>query len=55
MTTFTTLARVAHLQHVHHRVIERLAPHIAPAELFTIARRVEMAAAGSLWTVVNPP
>ncbi|MFF9785037.1 PIG-L deacetylase family protein [Streptomyces nigrescens] len=43
MTTFTQLAAVAHRQHVHHRVVERFPPHATATELFTIARRVEIA------------
>ncbi len=43
MTAFTKLAQVVHRQHVHHRVVERLPPHAVTAELFTIARRVEIA------------
>jgi N-acetylglucosamine malate deacetylase 1 len=43
MTAFTKLAQVAHRQHVHHRVVERLPPHAVTAELFTTARRVEIA------------
>lgn len=45
MTAFTTLAEVAHRQHVHHRVVERFPPHATTAELFTIARRVEIVGA----------
>jgi len=35
------LARVAHREHVHHRVIERLAADDASAEMFTILRAIE--------------
>ena len=45
MTAFTTLAEVAHRQHVHHRVVERFPLHATTAELFTIARRVDIAGA----------
>lgn len=45
MTAFTTLAEVAHRQHVHHRVVERFPPHATTAELFSIARRVEIVGA----------
>ncbi|MEU5693265.1 PIG-L family deacetylase [Actinosynnema sp. NPDC020468] len=34
-------ARVAHREHVHHRVVERLAAHDAFAEMFTISRAIE--------------
>ncbi|MGQ0775679.1 MAG: hypothetical protein ACT4NY_14880 [Pseudonocardiales bacterium] len=43
MTAFTKLAQLAHHQHLHHRVLERLPPHAVTAELFTIARRAEIA------------
>jgi ABC-type transporter Mla MlaB component len=47
MASFAQLAEVAHRhrQHVHHRVVERFPSHVAVAELFTIARRIEIAAA----------
>ncbi|MEV7087998.1 PIG-L family deacetylase [Streptomyces sp. NPDC093085] len=45
MAAFTTLARVVHRQHVHHRVVERFPPHAVTSELFQIARRVEIARA----------
>lgn len=42
MTTFSTLAEVTHRQHIHHRVVERFPPYATAAELFTIARRIEI-------------
>lgn len=42
MAAFTVLTEVAHRQHVHHRLVERFPPHATAAELFSIARRVEM-------------
>ncbi|MGH3752266.1 MAG: PIG-L deacetylase family protein [Pseudonocardiaceae bacterium] len=48
MTAFTKLAQVVHRQHMHHRVVERLPPHAVTAELFTIARRVEIATDGAV-------
>ncbi|MEV6981726.1 PIG-L family deacetylase [Sphaerisporangium sp. NPDC051017] len=47
MTAFTQLAEVAHRQHVHHRVVERFPSRVTVAELFTIARRIEITAATS--------
>lgn len=43
MASFILLAQVTHRQHLHHRVLERLPHHAAAAELFAIARRVEVA------------
>lgn len=43
MDVFRKLAEVAHLQYVHHRVAERFPQESSCAELFSIARRVEVA------------
>lgn len=41
MDVYGQLARVAHRQHIHHRVIERFDPAAVCAEAFVIARRIE--------------
>ncbi|MEH6373917.1 PIG-L family deacetylase [Streptomyces sp. KLMMK] len=43
MDVFRKLAEVAHRQYVHHRVMERLPQESTCAELFTIARQVDIA------------
>ncbi|MFF4410405.1 PIG-L deacetylase family protein [Streptomyces sp. NPDC001404] len=43
MNVFRKLAEVTHHQYLHHRVVERLPPESTCAELFTIARQVELA------------
>ncbi|MGW8375621.1 PIG-L family deacetylase [Streptomyces sp. ODS28] len=45
MDVFRRLASVAHRQHVHHRVVERLDPELQYAEMFRTERRIEGATA----------
>ncbi|WP_329389161.1 PIG-L deacetylase family protein [Streptomyces sp. NBC_01716] len=42
MDVFRKLAEVAHRQYVHHRVVEQFQQESSCAELFSIARRVEV-------------